>query len=229
MSTCKEQMRSESLSHALYQTIPVLFAYFPLGVVFGVVFVNEGYSWWLAPLMSAVVYGGAVQFLALTMLAMHAPLLTVVVASFFVAFRNSFYGLSLVERFKHVVWWQKALLIFGLVDAVYAILVANPKEDTRFCLVVTIVIYFYWLGGSIVGAYFAKLLPDINGLDFVLPAFFMILALELYFKERNIAGFIVPVMTALLAYAIAPGQYLVLAISLCAIYLFIKAKGEVNG
>ena len=72
-------------------------------------------------------------------------------------------------------------MAFGMVDATYAILLSRPKSSLRFCLQVTILNYAYWFFGSVIGALFADLLPQIQGIDFILTAFFMILVLDFYF------------------------------------------------
>ena len=56
-------MNKYSLIQAFKVTIPVLFGYLSIGIPFGLMLVNAGYPWWLAPLMSITMYAGAGQFL----------------------------------------------------------------------------------------------------------------------------------------------------------------------
>lgn len=226
MSVSQRHVKSLTTAHAFRETIPVFFAYFPLGLVFGIIFVQKGFDWYLAPLMSLFVYGGAVQFLALTMVDNHASLLAIVVASSFVAFRNSFYGLSFIERFRGLKFWQRAILIFGLVDAVYAIYVANEKESTAFYLSVSLIIYAYWIMGTLIGALFADVLPAIHGLDFILPSFFMVLVIEFYLKNRDVKALLVPIAASVVTFFLLPRHYLVLAILACLIFSYTQTARE---
>ena len=95
-----EAMKKQLLKQALLITTPTLLAYFPLGVIYGVLFTHADYPWYIAPLMSATIYAGAVQFVALSMMIEHASLIAILMATVFIAMRNSFYGLSVIERFK---------------------------------------------------------------------------------------------------------------------------------
>ena len=214
--------RAESFRDAFEVTLPALFAYFPLAMVFGFVFEHYGFAWYLAPLMSAMIYGGSVQFLVLTMIDNGATFTAMLIAVFFVALRNLFYGLSFIERYKRVTPILKGFLSFGLVDATYAILLARPKAKLRFCLQVTTLIYIYWVLGTAVGAFFAEQIPTLAGADFVLPAFFAILVVDFYLIHRSVWPIVLPIVFSIIAYEIFPSNYLVLAICFSILYLSIQ-------
>ena len=76
-------------------TLPVMMGYLPLGAVFGVLWVDAELTWYWAPLMSILVYAGALQYLAVGMLTAGIGWLDLAVASLLVNFRHLFYGLSL--------------------------------------------------------------------------------------------------------------------------------------
>ncbi len=202
-------------SFAFKQSLPVILAYFPLGVVFGILFVKQGFPVLWAPVMSAVVYSGATQMMVLTMMENHTPLTSILVASFFVAFRNIFYGISFFERFKPAGVLFKSWLIFGLVDGSYAIFLKNPNESLSFCNRVTWLLYLSWVVGTFIGASFAKTLPEIHGLNFILPCFFMVLVIDFYLKNRDIYMLAVPIISSMVSYTLMPENYLLIAIFLC--------------
>jgi len=217
------------LNRALVLSIPALAVYIPLGLAFGLVFTNQGYDWFYAPLMSAFIYAGAVQFVALSMLTENAGLFAILITTLFIASRNSFYGLSLLERFSSP-WYKKIFLVFGLVDATYAILLAykHPTEDLKFCLLVTFFVYVYWVFGTFLGAIFADLLPKINGLDFILTSFFTALVINYFMIHRQLRPIIVPIVTSIIAYKIFPQYYLLIAITMCVIYLYLTTNTPVT-
>lgn len=222
MRACESNSHLVCLKSALQATLPIFFAYFPLSLLFGVLFVHEGFNWYFAPLMSLFLFAGAVQFLVLTMLANHAMMISILIASFFVAFRNSFYGLGFIQRFQHLSPWLRAFFAFGMVDATYAILISRPKASVLFSIYTTILIYLYWQLGTVIGAVFADHIPDMAGANFILAAFFMILVIDFYMIHKSILPIVMPILFSIVAYLIMPSFYLVIAI--CFSLLFICAK-----
>lgn len=218
------------LNRSLVLSMPALAVYFPLGLVFGVVFTQQGFDWFYAPIMSVLVYAGAVQFVTLSMMSEHASILAILMTTVFVALRNSFYGLSLLERFKSH-WLTKSFLIFGLVDATYAILLSykHPENDLKFCMLVSFFVYCYWVLGTFVGALFADQLPRIAGLDFILTCFFMALVIDYFMIHKRLKPIIIPVLTSAIAYFLLPQYYLLIAISLCVVYLYLSSKEPTHG
>lgn len=221
-------MFSPEFKRALEASTPTFFAYFPLGLLFGVLFSKTEFHWLGAPIMSALLYAGAVQFVALSMMANNASLLAIILAALFVALRNSFYGLSVAERFKPAPKWMKPILMFGLVDAAYAVFVNRPIyddiDDIWFCFHTTILMYAFWVIGTFVGAVFAHAIPDVSGMSFILTAFFFLIVLEYLQKNKSIDALIIPVIASAIAWLIVPHYFLLIAISLCAVYLYIKVK-----
>ncbi len=202
---------------ALKVTGPIFFAYFPIGLVFGVLFVQSGFPWWLGGLMSALIYSGSAQFVALSMYTQHASWIAILLAVFFIAFRNSFYGLSMLERYDGH-WLRKAVLALLLVDATYAVMLANPTrpehDNGRFCLWVSLWIWSFWVGGTLAGALFSRWIPPFDAFQFVLPAFFMSVAVDYWIKLKEWHIVIVPIVAAFVSYWLLPHQYLLLAIVL---------------
>ncbi len=205
------------LSYAFKISFPTLIAYIPLGAVFAVLFAHSGFDWYLAPLMSLMAFAGSVQFVALSMMTEHAHISTIVLATIFIAFRNSFYGLALLNRFSHK-GWRKWFLIFTLVDSTYVLLITHPPRpefnDHKFCLLLSALIYSYWVGGAVIGAFFSNYLPPFSGLAFILPCFFMVLVIEYYIAKRKWHTLVVPIIASVIAYYAMPKQYLLVAIIL---------------
>lgn len=205
-------------------SLPVMLAYGSLGIVFGILASQLSEPWYFAPLFSLVVFAGAVQFIALGIFEMKGAFITLFLSTFFIAVRNSFYGLSLLERFKmHP--WRKLYVVFGLVDATYAILLANPPlenqpEDVKYVTWLTALIHSYWVIGTLIGSLFSTNLMSIGDLEFVLIAFFSILTFEQYLKNKNAYPFLIATCALLFSLLITPNQLLLTSILFCvAIYL----------
>ncbi|MCR9192250.1 MAG: AzlC family ABC transporter permease [Gammaproteobacteria bacterium] len=223
---------SAEFKTAVNLSLPTFFAYFPLGIVFAVLWLKAGIAGYWAPMMSMFVFAGAVQFVALSMIQEHASILAIVLATSFVAFRNVFYGLSLIERFKSKPKLLKLFLIFGLVDATYGILNAHPQNsshnDHAFCFYLALLPYLYWVSGTWLGLLIYPIMPEIQGLDFMLTSFFMVLVVDLYCVSRDKFSLWMPVVFTFISYLILPKQYLVFAILLSVIFLYISESRELK-
>ena len=213
-------------------SIPIFFAYFPLGIVFSVLFVHLGFAWYLATPMSLLVYGGSVQYVAIYMMHTHAGYFSIFIATIFLALRNTFYSIHLIHRFK-TSWWKKCWLFFSLVDATYAIMISHenndPKQDLRFCTKLSLYIYAYWVGGTLVGALFANLIPNIPDPEFILTCFFLLLALDHFLKYCRAKPFIVATIAAIVAALVVPHQFVFAAICLSIVGLFIWQSKHTPG
>ncbi|MCB1074883.1 MAG: AzlC family ABC transporter permease [Simkania sp.] len=175
---------------ALKDSVATFFAYFPLGIVFGILFVTElSLPWYLAPLMSLLVLAGAIQFVAIGIFAAHGSILGFFITSLFVALRNSFYGLSVLHRYEKVSFWPRQYLIFGLVDAPYSIVQhhGERKNEIPYLFHLTWVIHFYWVSGTFIGAYFGKGFFQIPGLEFSLTALFTVFFIEQWKKCKDLS------------------------------------------
>lgn len=214
--------KNPDIQKALKISLPSTIAYFSLGLVFGIVFVNMGFAWYLAPVMSALVYGGSVQFLALGMMQDHSAVIAIVAAALFVALRNSFYGLSFIDRYKFS-WWTKAFMMHTMVDANYAILLSQPesenKDDKAFCIALSLYLYIAWVVGTLLGAVFSGWLPNFSGLAFILPCFFMVIAIENYLANRSLWPIIFPIIATITAYWLFHQNYFLIAIISAVIFI----------
>jgi len=224
---------SPAFTKAFTCSVPIFVAYFPLGVVFGLVFENQGYYWLLGPVMSLLVYGGAVQFLALAMLEQGEGLLQILIACLFIAIRNSFYGTSFFARFAKFSLISRIYMIFSLVDATYALLLTPSavaeQDDEKYCLCLAVLIHIYWVAGTLVGAGFGSVIPQIKGLQFVLSILFVIFTLDQYFKHKKLWPFIVAAISWVVMQAVAPHYALVGAITLATICaVFVVKRGQVD-
>jgi 4-azaleucine resistance transporter AzlC len=186
-------------------TLPILFGYIPLGMAFGVLFVTQlDYAWWAAPLMGVLIYAGAGQILAVSLLATHAGLLEVFVAMFVLNARHLFYGLSLLGRFRGA-GKRKLYLIFGLTDETYSLLTSRPRgydrsQEQEVDFRITGFNQLYWVVGCTLGALLGSNVTfDSTGIEFALVALFIVLTIEQY----KSLGDSIPIWTGAAAAGIA--------------------------
>ena len=129
-----------AIKRAFPYTIPVLTGYLFIGIAFGVMFAEKGYSFLWAILMSLMVYAGSGQYLAVNFFAPGVSFLHVIFMTLMVNIRHVFYGISLLERF-HSMGKKRWYMIFGLTDETYSLLcttkVPSGVEEEKFLFVIS--------------------------------------------------------------------------------------------
>ena len=101
----------QAFKKAFPYTIPVLTGYLFIGIAFGVMYAEKGYSFVWAILMSLLVYAGSGQYLAVNFFVPGISFLQVIFLTFMVNVRHVFYGISLLEKFNKMGksrWYMKS-------------------------------------------------------------------------------------------------------------------------
>ncbi|PID48364.1 MAG: branched-chain amino acid transporter AzlC [Proteobacteria bacterium] len=215
--------------YALKVSIPILMGYLVIGFAFGLLLVSFGYPWYLAPIMSIFIYAGALQFIAINFFNIKAGFIDIAIASWFINLRQSFYGLSFLEKFKNTKAF-KPYLIFGLTDETYALLTTIKEDESLdrrwYYFFLTALNQSYWVLGSTLGAV-AGLGFKFNtkGLEFSLTALFIVLCIEQYKNLKNPIPFLIGISTSILALIFVPSDKMLLAsILVSLIFLFTLRK-----
>jgi 4-azaleucine resistance transporter AzlC len=171
--------RRHEIVRGLRLSLPAGLGLFPLGVAFGMLVIQDGLEWWVAPALSISVYAGSVELLLASMIATATPLATVALTILLVNFRHVFYAFSF-PRGVIVNRWARLYSTYALTDESFATAAAHPVGWTApRLLAVQIAFQCYWVGGGLVGVAVASLLPrPIRGLEFALVALFLTLALD---------------------------------------------------
>lgn len=182
-------MKRKALKAAFPYTIPIFAGFWFLGMTYGIYMNVSGFSFVYPMVMSLIIFGGSLEFLAVSMLlGRFAPLQTLVMV-LMVQARHLFYGISMLERFKGM-GWKKFYLIFGMCDETFSInYTADIPQDVDkgwFMFFVTLLNQLYWFSGSTLGGILGSLIKfDTEGLDFVMTAMFVVIFLEQWLKEKK--------------------------------------------
>lgn len=218
---------SDLNSFVFRTSLPVLFGYLALGGAFGVLFSELGYHWLYATAMGVFIYAGAGQFLAVGLLANNASLFEMAVATFLLNSRHIFYGLSLMSRIRSK-GLAKIYQIFALTDETYSLIssttVPDELDTNAFQIRLTALNQFYWVMGCTLGALLGGYIEfSTAGIEFVLPALFVVLAIEQYkhVKQAWPFGFALIIGLATL-WLISVEHMLLIAISLSLCVLFLQ-------
>lgn len=174
---------------AFPHTIPIFAGFWFLGMTYGIYMNVSGFGFVYPMLMSIVIFGGSLEFVAVEMLlSAFAPLQTFLMALMIQA-RHLFYGISMLDKFKGM-GWKKFYLIYGMCDESFSIncSVKIPENVDKgwFMFFVTLLNQLYWVSGSTIGGIAGSLISfDTEGLDFVMTAMFTVIFLEQWLKEKK--------------------------------------------
>ena len=182
-------IRRRAFCAAFPHTVPILAGFWFLGMAYGIYMDVSGFSVWYTLLMATVIFGGSLEFVAVSLLlSPFAPLATFLLALMIQA-RHLFYGLSMLDKYKGL-GRKRWYLIFGLCDETFSINCSTslPSGIDRgwYYFFVTLLNQLYWVSGSVIGNLLGNLLTfDMRGLDFVLTAMFVVIFLEQYLHDRQ--------------------------------------------
>ena len=157
-------------------------------MAYGIYMNAAGFSPWYPFFMSMLIFGGSLEFIAVSMLlAPFAPLQAFIVA-LMVQARHIFYGLSMLEKFRGT-GWKKPYLIFGMCDETFSInFTAKVPEGVDrgwMMFFVTLLNQLYWVSGATISAIAGSMLSfDTHGVEFVMTAMFTAIFMEQWMKER---------------------------------------------
>lgn len=227
---------------AFKNSIPIFFGYVAIGIPFGMMVVGAGYDWWIACLMSLVIFSGTAEYIGISMFAANLPILAILSVQLFIGMRHAFYGISLLKQYGGTGKF-KPFLIYLLSDETFAInSTCNVPEDAKdnktrgkFYLLTSFLNYSYWNLGTLIGALVGQLIPSkyLSGVDFALTALFAVLMVNQIKSSKDIIPSIIGILASIFAIALSyfgilPSQHIILvALSLgIATIIILKGKAE---
>jgi 4-azaleucine resistance transporter AzlC len=182
-------MKKKALKAAFPYTIPIFAGFWFLGLAYGIYMNVSGFSFVYPMMMSLIIFGGSLEFVAVEMLlSPFAPVQTLIMTLLIQA-RHLFYGISMLGKFKDM-GWKKFYLIFGMCDETFSInYTAKIPDDVDkgwFMFFVTLLNHFYWVSGATIGGLVGSLIHfDTNGISFVMTAMFVVIFMEQWLKEKH--------------------------------------------
>ncbi|MER0079287.1 AzlC family ABC transporter permease [Corynebacterium sp. KPL2830] len=215
----------EEIHKGIKDTWAAALGLIPLGLAFGLLMVQSGFSWWWTSIFSIVIYAGSMEFLAISMVTGGVSALSSLLTGFMVNFRHIFYGLTFPrKRINSPV--GKAYSTYALTDETYAIVSALPREErptgTRI-LSIQIFCQILWVGGGIVGALAGQVIPSsVEGMEFALVALFVVLAMDSFRNNQDLSLPLSAAALGILAAFITPGQLLMVSLSAYFLLLIIR-------
>ena len=162
--TMTQQLQKTNVWREVLQTcLPMSAGYIPFGLTCGIMGRTAGLSIFEVTFMSAAVYAGASQFIAIGMLSSGvASWGLIVMTTFLVNLRHLLMGASLAPYHLKLPRPLQYLLAFGLTDESYALIASRSEErgyDATYNLGVNSLLYLIWILATLLGALFYQSIP----------------------------------------------------------------------
>lgn len=188
-------------------TLPLLLGAAPFGLIFGALAAGSPLGMTGALAMSALVFAGSAQFIALSLLGAGASGAVVVFTTLVVNLRHLLYSASLQPQVARLPQRWRVLLAFWLTDETYAAVHHRyAREDGApfkhwYTAGSGAAMYVNWLGWTAAGALLGQASPALThlGLEFALVATFVGIVVPLLRERPSIAVALTAAAVALLA------------------------------
>ncbi len=224
--------KTAALKAAFPKTIPILAGFLFLGMTYGIYARVSGLPLWFPILMSATVFAGSMEFVAVGLLLGGFHPLLALGMTLMINARHLFYGLSMLDRYRGM-GWKKFYLIFGMCDESFSVNCSAEAPDgidrSWFMFFVTLLNQSYWITGATLGSLLGSLVSfSTEGIDFVMTAMFVVIFLEGWLKEKSHVSSLLGLGVTLLCRLLF-GVDLFLLIAMPVILAVLLLQGHRNG
>ncbi len=166
------------LASAFRQALPIILGYVPVGFAYGVLAQKSGLSALNTLLMSALVYAGSAQLIAVGLFAAAANPLAIVATTFVVNLRHLLMSAALAPYLGR--WNKTRLALFAaqMTDETFALHAnrfARNETGPAETFGINVIAQSAWVGSTALGLAASTLITDVRpiGLDYALPAMFI--------------------------------------------------------
>ena len=206
-------MKKKAFRAAFPYTIPICAGFMFLGIAYGIFMRSKGFAFWYPMLMSATIFAGSMEFVAVSLLLSPFQPFYALLLALMVNARHLFYGISMLEKYRGT-GRKKWYLIFGMCDESFSINCTTdpPAGIDRgwFMFFVTLLNQCYWFAGATAGAVLGGFLHfDTKGLDFVMTALVVVIFLDQWFASRDHFPAVIGVVaTAVCLFLFGPDNFI---------------------
>ncbi|AOM83400.1 AzlC family ABC transporter permease [Salisediminibacterium beveridgei] len=166
------------LRRGLAEGVPIAVGYMPVAVAFGLLAGTTGLTLLESFLMSFLVFAGAAQYMALSMIASGSGIVAIIMATFIVNVRHLLMSASVASRLEETPTFVKVIMAYFMTDEVFAVssTVKDPIKGSHVAGI-GLVAFLSWTGFTVAGYMAGSVIPEIlqNSLGFALYALFIAL------------------------------------------------------
>lgn len=216
-STTQPTSRRQAMVEGLRDTVPLLLGATPFGIIFGALAVTSGLSVPATIALSAIVFAGSSQFIAVGLVAQGAGVAFIILTTFVVNLRHSLYSASIGPFMRHLSQRWLVPLGFWLTDETFAVVFQRWYNRTPYTewyqLGSSVAMYVNWNFWTVVGIVAGTQLDGITewGLDFAMVVTFMGLVVPLIVTRPMLVCAVVASVVAIFTQSLPNNLGLIIA------------------
>lgn len=219
-----------SWAQGLKAAWPICAGYLAIGISFGIIARQSGFTVMQIGLMSVIVFAGSAQFIAVSMISSGASVIPVIAATFFVNLRHVLMSSTLSLHLKGTRKSLLTLFAYGMTDESFAVNFTRFSKgpwDIRSALTVNHAANLFWIASTMAGGYIGHLVPKgAFGLDYALTAMFLsLLVLQLTSRTVALTALVSGVLAVLFS-LVLPGTWYVILATMIAATLGVMLQGS---
>ena len=167
-----------SIGKGVKQAFPIILGITPIGIAYGIMAQQTGLGLWPTLGLSLLVFAGASQFMAVSMMQSGVESAAIIGITFIVNFRHVLMSASVAPNLGSWKTWQRLLLGGMLTDesfVMHSLNFGRGDLDPTLAVSLNSAIYVTWTATGTVGYTLGAMIanPEAWGLDFALPAMFV--------------------------------------------------------
>lgn len=189
--------------------------YIFLAIGYSIYMTGQGFAPYWPICMAACIYAGSMEFITVALLLGTFNPLYALLLTFAINGRHIFYSISMLRKYRKT-GWKQLFLVAGLTDEAFSVnYVSGPQQGVPhdwYMFFVTVLLYISWIAGAVIGAFAGKWgLADIKGVEFVMPALFIVIFVSQWQKETSHTSSLIGFIVAMVCLPIFGERYFMLS------------------
>lgn len=218
------------IQKAFIKSVPIMCSYLFVSFAYGIMMAEAGFKWYIALLISLVVYTGAYQFVLISFLANGVSLATIALSALLMNSRQLFYSISYVKEFKGM-GKKLPYMIHTMTDETYAVnctLLEDGEVKKQEMFFIALFSRCYWMAGTVLGGLMGQLIPyDLEGIDFCMTALFVIIFIDQWEKtEKHMAAVSGAVVALVCLFVFGASNFIMPALVITSCILAVYGRRE---
>ncbi|MBQ9026806.1 MAG: AzlC family ABC transporter permease [Methanobrevibacter sp.] len=178
--------------------IPIAFGYIPMGIGYAALALKAGFNPFQTVSFSVLVYAGAGEIIAATMLANGATALAIILTNFVVNLRYMVMNTAIYNKMSENSLLTNILTAHLVTDESFAIFSFENESSVWFYSGLSITSWLSWILGAAIGVFVLDFLPEIVTNSFNISLYALFIAILVPAVKHNKRLGLLVVITALL-------------------------------
>ena len=181
-------------------TVPICLGIVLVGISFGLLAMQTGFTALQTVLMSAMVMAGSSQLMAVGMIGQGASVISIIIATFFVNLRHIVMSSSAMSRLQSTPMGLRMLGAFALCDESFAVFSLADEHSFELLMGSNTAMYVTWILSSALGCVLNQVVPEVVTNSFGIAIYAAFLAMLLPAVKKNLRLLMLVIITALMNY-----------------------------